>query len=275
MFFNVDDGTDFKMNYEIIENVLPETTMFLHGNLSSNRWWYPSINIWKSQRQIKKYSGSAILAEFRGHGLSSAPKTISEINIHTFVNDFLELGTHLKLTNTNIIGHSTGGIVAAIMLSKNTTMFNKAILLDPVGANGFNLGITRILAHETMRFNKNLTANAIGSVIYGNDPNNEFFNTVIVEDAYKAVKLIGGAVFKNLSTLNVANDVKNINNQVLVIHGEKDTFLPIASSQELANLIPKGIFRCIPEQGHCLNIENPEKFVEITNDFFFPKHMSS
>lgn len=269
MIFNVNDGTDFKMNYEIIENVLPITTIFIHGNLASNRWWYPSIDIWKSQLQNKKYSGSAILAEFRGHGLSSAPKSISEINVHTFANDFLELSTHLNLKNTNIIGHSTGGIVAAIMLSKNTSMFNKAILLDPVGANGFNLGITRIMAHETMRFNKTLTANAIGSVIYGNDHANDFFKTVIVEDAYKAVKIVGGAVFNNLSTLNVVNDIKNINNQVLVIHGEQDTFLPITSSQELATLIHNAKFKCVPEQGHCLNIENPNKFVEITNEFFF------
>lgn len=193
MIFKVNDGTQFEMNYEIIENVLPETTFFIHGNLSSNRWWYPSIDIWKSEAKHLNYNGSAILAEFRGHGLSSTPKSLTEINVNTFANDFLALIDHLDLKKLNIIGHSTGGIVSAIMLAKKPEVFNNALLLDPIGAKGFKLDFIRMIAHETMKYNRDLTAKAIGSVIYKNDYNSEFFNTVIVEDAYKAVQRIGGA----------------------------------------------------------------------------------
>ncbi len=268
MLFNVSDRTGFKMNYEIIENIVPQDTLFIHGNLSSCRWWYPSVEKWTLQSKNKKYKGNVILAEFRGHGLSSSPRSISEINVHTFANDFLELSTNLKLKNINIVGHSTGGIIAAIMLSKNPELFNKAILLDPVGANGFNLETARAVTHEAMKVNKSLTAAAVGSVIY-NNPNDDFFNNVIVEDAYKAVQKVGASVLTSLKTISVADKMRGIPNQVLVIHGEKDTFLPIAASQELASLIPNAKFMCVPEHGHCLNVEDPEKFVDIANNFLF------
>lgn len=58
---------------------------------------------------------------------------------------------------------------------------------------------------------------------------------------------------------------------MLVIHGEKDYFLPISASQELADLIPNGKFLSIPEHGHCISVESPQSFVDIANQYVFNK----
>lgn len=264
------NNASFKINYEIIDHVLPHDTLFIHGNLSSNRWWYPSLEIWKTQSKNQNYTGRAILAEFRGHGLSSPPKNLSEINVHTFANDYLELISLLGFKNLNIVGHSTGGIVAAIMLSKNPSIFNKGILLNSVGVNGYIINKNSAAAHEIMKVNKKLTTKAIGAVIYNNSED-DFFHNVIVEDAYTAVKNVGAAVLSSLATINVADEMKKITNEVLVVHGVEDILLSIDNSKELAQLIPNAKFIEITEQGHSLNIENPEKFVTIVNNFLFKK----
>lgn len=266
--FKVNDGTQFEMNYEVIENILPRDTLFLHGNLSSNRWWYPASEIWKKKAIDKKLTGHMILAEFRGFGLSSKPQSVSEIDVKLFANDFLQLIKFIKYKKLNLVGHSTGGIIAAIMLATDQKLFNKVLLIDPIGATGFRLSVEQMFAFTVMKYNKPMTAASIGSVIYGSSARDDFFNNVIVEDAFKSVEE-GRLLFNHLSTLNVADTLNKINNEILVIHGEQDKFLPITDSIKLSALFKNGKFMAVPEQGHSIQVENPPKFVEIANKFLF------
>lgn|GEM_PF-3944922 len=41
MIFTVNDGTEFSMNYEIIENILPQDTLFIHGNFLHSFHLFP------------------------------------------------------------------------------------------------------------------------------------------------------------------------------------------------------------------------------------------
>ena len=68
---------DITMNYEVHLGMAPVDTLFIHGNLGSNRWWYPSLEIWKSQPQGQ---GRMILAEWRGCGQSGAPASEAELH---------------------------------------------------------------------------------------------------------------------------------------------------------------------------------------------------
>jgi pimeloyl-ACP methyl ester carboxylesterase len=268
--FRINDGTGFEMNYEVYENILPTTSLFIHGNLSSNRWWYPSLENFKTLAQGKSYTGHMILAEIRGFGQSSSPKSTSEINVETFSEDFIALVKQHNWHNLNLVGHSTGGIISALMLAKMPQQFNKVLLLDPVGAKGFKFGNTRRNAFKLMKTNKSMVEFAIGSVVYGHDPESEFFRNVIVEDAYKSIA-VGVEVFEDLNLLDVEDRIKtaNIDNQVLVLHGEEDKFLSIDDSIHLSTLFKNGEFTSIPNHGHSLNLENPSQFVSLVNQFLF------
>ncbi|MNJ93412.1 Non-heme chloroperoxidase [compost metagenome] len=269
MEFKVNDGTDFVMNYEVVQNVLPVATLFIHGNCASNRWWYPSVEIFEKQAEGKDYSGSIIMAEFRGCGKSSTPKEDKEVDMHTFANDFIALVKSLDEGPVNLVGHSTGGLIAAIMLAQEPGLFAKAVLLDPVGARGVKFEDSMIAAFEQMKVNKDLVAVVIGSTIHNNNPNSEFFKQILVEDASHAVKSVGHLVLKALDGLDVRLDIKGIAKPVLVLHGEHDTLLPMADSKAMAELMSDAQFQVIPGQGHCTNVENPEKFVNIAQSFLF------
>ncbi|WP_246845231.1 alpha/beta fold hydrolase [Bdellovibrio sp. NC01] len=257
------------INYEIIEGVVPENVLFVHGNLASNRWWYPATEVWKKQAAGKKLPGSLIFAEFRGCGKSSAPKDSSEVNMHTFAQDFISLVKKLDRGPVHLVGHSTGGLIVALMLAKEPTLFKKAILLDPVGAQGVTFDKAMIAAFEQMKVDRNLTAAVIGSTIHNNNPQSDFFNNVIVEDAFHSVKAVGHWVLEALDGLDVRADLADVKNEVLVLHGEHDKLLPQADSEALAQLFSRGKFQVIEGQGHCANVESPEKFVAITNSFLF------
>ncbi len=267
--FAVSDGTDAVINYEVVPGIVPETTFCIHGNLASNRWWYPAQEHWKSQSYGKNYQGSLIYAEFRGCGESSKPKQESEVDLHTFANDFISLIRSLNLGPIHLVGHSTGGTIAALMLAKAPELFKKGVLLDPVGAQGVKFDSNMISAFEQMKVNKDLVAIVLGSTIYQNNPDSEFFKRVVVEDAFRGVKAIGHLVLKALDGFDARAEISKITHPVLVLHGEHDQLLDIGESKKMAELINTARFQTIPGQGHCVNIEAPEKFVALIRDFLF------
>ena len=174
---------NIEINYDLFPNLVPTTTLFVHGNLASNRWWMPTVEALKKQQAAegpKDLKGSVICAEFRGCGGSSVPKSEDEVTMKNFANDFVQMVRSMNLGPINLVGHSTGGLIAAMMLAEAPDLFNKAFLLDPVGAEGVKFDSAMIQAFEAMKVDKNLTGVVIGSTILNNNPDSSFFTEIIV-----------------------------------------------------------------------------------------------
>ncbi len=261
---------NIQISYKKFPNLVPTTTLFLHGNLASNRWWMPTVELLQKKTNTTGPSqGDVICAEFRGCGGSSVPKSEDEVTMKNFANDFVQLIRSMNLGPVNIVGHSTGGLIAAMMLAEAPELFNKAFLLDPVGAEGVKFDSAMIQAFDAMKADKNLTAIVIGSTILNNDSESAFFKEIIVEDAFKSVKAVGHLVLKALDGLDVRESLQKVQNNVMVVHGDKDVLLPRAESEKLAALFKNGKFELLSGCGHCGNIENPALFVQTFTQFLY------
>lgn len=263
-------GADYQINYDLIPNVLPQTTLFLHGNLASNRWWLPAQEAWSKRGKDNQWKGSMIMAEFRGCGKSTAPKSLADVDMEVFAKDFIALVESLGLAPIHLVGHSTGGLIAALMMAARPELFDRQVLLDPVGANGVQFEDSMLEAFDLMKKDPVLTANVIGSTIHKNNSNSPFFKDVVVKDAFTAVQSVGPLVLQALKGFNTSAQLKTIRKPALVLHGEHDALLPMADSMEMA-LMMNGDFKILKGCGHCANIENPETFVEVAHGFLFTK----
>lgn len=266
--FKIPHAEARELNYEIYPNSLPEPTLFLHGNLASNRWWTPVRKAWASAGPATGFAAPMIVAEFRGCGESTAPASLDEVRMDLFAKDFLALIKDLNLGPVNVVGHSTGGLIAAMMAAMDPTAVKKLVLLDPVGARGVTFDDAMTGAFEAMKKDRALTATVIGSTIRNNDPDLPFFKNEITDDAFRAVKNVGAWVLQSLDGLDVRESLKSVRSPTLVLHGEFDTLLPKADSQEMAQLLG-GRFQELKGCGHCANLENPKLFVEVAHSFLF------
>lgn len=256
------------IHFEVWENLVSEDTVLLHGNLASTNWWLGCVEEWKKNKS-SAMNGRVIAIDWRGCGKSSAPAHNSQFTLDVLAEDVLEVLKSLEIKKTNIVGHSTGGLIALKCLSKNSNLFHKAIFLDSVGLKGVSFGPEMIDAFKAMALKKELTAQVIGSTIWNNNPESDFFKNVIVEDAYTGVKQVGIKVLNALHNINLTAEALSITNSCLVVHGEHDVLLPKEDSIHLSKNLKNSEFKTFEGQGHCPNFENPQKCVALINKFLF------
>lgn len=263
------DLLGYGMNVDVTSNVLPLDTIFLHGNLASNTWWEPALAEWKSQAK-PGLEGRFIAAEWRGYGKSEAPKTEEELHPAALAEDYIQLCEKLGVKKACLVGHSTGGIIALYAMLKAPQLFDRAVLLDSVGATGVQFGPEMYAAFTQMSQDRAVTEAVMNGTIHGNDMKNPLFQR-IVDDTFNAAKINWHGVPKMLHITNISKDLDKIQQKILVLHGEHDPIIPVESSRLLAAGLPNAKLDIMPNQGHSTNVENPKLFVTKVNEFLYAR----
>jgi pimeloyl-ACP methyl ester carboxylesterase len=250
----------FRQHYQVIEGAASRDTIFLHGNLASNLWWEPSVEIWKSRA---KGSGRLILAEWRGCGDSK--EFSGALDLQTLAADTLELMDHLNIKKGNLVGHSTGCLIGLHAMAAAPEKFEKAVMLDPVHPEGIQFGPEMRGAFLQMSKDKAFASQIILSTIHGGNLSQRFQER-IVDACFQVSPTIWEGVPNFLA--NVPNlDFSKLQMPILIAHGEMDAVLPIEKSEQLAKELPQGTFVKLKARGHSANVEDPEFFVELCQEF--------
>jgi pimeloyl-ACP methyl ester carboxylesterase len=258
------------MHYEIRPGLVPENTLLIHGNLASNAWWEPAAEIWKGRSAGAGFQGALILAEWRGCGKSEGPRDEAGLGMDVLARDYVELLRRLRIARADVIGHSTGGLIALLAMAQAPELFRAAVLLDPVPPTGARLSPELLAAMAQMSRDRELCATIMGGAIRGNDPNSPLFRR-IVDDAFGVHPLIWQGVPRALDGIDFRTEAAGVRRPVLVLHGEHDPILPIAESEALAKILPQGRFERLAGQGHSCNVENPARFVEAVDRFLWSR----
>lgn len=261
---------NFKMHYEVFEGVVPRDTLIIHGNLASNRWFYPAVATWKkkSAKDNHLLPGKLILAEWRGCGKSSAPASRDELKLQTLANDYIELLHYLGISKCSVIGHSTGGAIALLAMARAPQLFDRAVLLDPIGPKGAEFTETNLKGFKRMSESREFCSRQITNSIHPQAHGNEFIENLI-DDAFGVAAENWLGVPFHLSRLDIKSTAKEILHPVQILHGEFDNVLPIEGSRALAALLPNASLIEIRNQGHSTCFENPELFIKLTDNFLY------
>ncbi len=257
-----------RVHYDLHGGLVPEDTLFLHGNLASNNWWLPTINQLKVRYKQGGHGGGAAFAEWIGCGKSSGPQTQDDLDMFSLARDMIALVKGLGLTDVNLVGHSTGGLIALCAMIEAPEIFRRAVLLDPVSAAGVQFGPEMYDAFTLMQKDRNFCATVMAGTITNCNPQDPYMQQLFA-DAHGVNEKIWHGIPNSLKNIDIRKDLKKIEQPVLVLHGELDVLLPIAGSREIASAIPHGEFMEIKGQGHSCNVENPQKFVDLMCDFLF------
>jgi non-heme chloroperoxidase len=262
-FFTTNDGTD--IFYKDWGPKQAQPIVFHHG-------WPLSADDWDNQLMFFLNQGYRVVAhDRRGHGRSSQTDSGNEMD--TYASDVKELVTHLDLKNAVHVGHSTGGgEVAHYVARADPGRVARAVLLDAVPPvmvkKDSNPGGTPIEVFDGYR--AALANNR--AQLYLDIPSGPFYNfnrtgVAPIEGLIRnwwrqgmmgSVKA-GYECIKAFSETDFTDDLKSIEQPVLVIHSEDDQIVPYADSAPLSvQLLSNGTLKTYKDLPHGCHATHPD-----------------
>jgi len=261
--FTTSDGTD--IFYRDWGPRDAQSIVFHHG-------WPLSADDWDNQVMFFLDKGYRTIAfDRRGHGRSD--QTDGGNDMDTYASDVDDLVTALGLTKAIHVGHSTGGGEVTRYVAQHAKgRVAKAVLLDAVPPvmvkKESNPGGTPIEVLDCYR--AALAANR--AQLYLDIPTGPFygFNRPGAKVSEGLIRnwwrqgMMGSAkagyeCIKAFSETDFTEDLKSIQQPVLVIHSEDDQIVPYADSGPLAAaLLPNGTLKTYKDLPHGCHATHPE-----------------
>jgi non-heme chloroperoxidase len=230
--------------------------VFHHG-------WPLSADDWDAQMLFFLHHGYRVVAhDRRGHGRSTQTWMGNEMD--TYADDVAQLVTALGLTNAIHIGHSTGGgEVARYVARHGQGRVVKAVLIGAVPPimvkSGENPGGLPIEVFDGLR--AQLAANRaqfyreVPIPFYGYNRPGATMSQGVVDNWWRQ-GMMGGTkahydCIRSFSETDFTEDLMQIDQPTLVIHGDDDQIVPFAHSAALSSkLLKRGTLKVYPGYPH-------------------------
>ena len=181
---------------------------------------------------------------------------------------FVEMVRGLGLSQVNLVGHSTGGLIALLAILEAPQLFHKAVLLDPVAADGIQFGPEMYDAFSKMREDRAFCESVMVGTIHNGQASDPLVQG-LVDDAFQVNGMIWHGIPDALKEIDIRSELKKINQPILVMHGEFDTLLPKEKSAAISRGVQNGEFMEMKGHGHSMNVESLEKFANVINEFLY------
>ncbi|MFA6353338.1 MAG: alpha/beta hydrolase [Candidatus Paceibacterota bacterium] len=224
------------------------TLVFVHGVSGSSSAWLPYEKIFE-----KKYN--VVTVDIRGHGMSKKFPNYSDYEIKNFAEDLHDLIMYLKIPKFVLISNSFAGLIALEYIK---------LWRETVSANVFTS--PEIYLHEgflakIMRFSLAIFTGIISLLPFNPKPRGHV-------DYRKHINSTDWSISRNLADIkntglhahfytlkqsldaNQEYDLEKINVPTLVMHGEKDSMVPIKNSMKMSREITNSEFISIPNVDH-------------------------
>lgn len=231
--------------------------VLLHGMDASSTMWYPNIKALTKNNLIHAID---FIMEPGKSTLMGKPLSKEEIVL--FYN---EIFNHYKLKNFNIVAASRGGWIATLLAAQKTNSINKIVLLSPA---------------QTFKFIDKLgkTSSALFLKIFPSEK--KFLNTLKtfsthpekISPVYKRqFYLANKYASSNSSMLKMTpfsnDELKSIQNPVLVIIGDQDVINSEQSLVKAKECLPNSKTKIIKDAGHFLTIDQSKIVDDVIVDF--------
>ena len=231
--------------------------VLLHGLMTNGLCWTDLARALESEYDV-------IMPDARGHGKSSVPDFGYRYEDHA--NDVIGLIKALNLSRPVLLGHSMGGMTAAVVASQNSGLLRGLILADPTFLSPkVQREVRDSDVADQHRQVLNMSLEEVIAEARGRHPNRSSETHELFARARLQTSM---AAFDVLTPPNpdYTQLVKSIDVPSLLVFGDRGVVSPVVA-EELQRQNPKIQVEQIPEAGHALHLDQPERFISIVKSF--------
>jgi pimeloyl-ACP methyl ester carboxylesterase len=241
-----------------------DVILLIHGQPFNRSMWNP-------QKEMLSKGYRVIIPDLRGYGESGITEGI--VLLDELALDLIHLLEQLDITRAHIIGLSMGGQIALEMYRWKPTLFASIVLADTdaraedeKGYQNRLLLSARILQDGMDKF----TDERIKFFMCANTFKNKAEVVSQVEAMMKTTSPAGSAAVQRgrAERLDYSPLLETINFPALIIVGDQDEFTPLESAQYMHERIINSKLVVIEVSGHIANMEQPEAFNNVLDDFY-------
>ena len=232
--------------------------IFLHG-LTGNG------SCWSEVAQVLEEDYDIIMPDARGHGKSSAPGLGYRYEDHA--SDIEGLIEALQLSSPTLIGHSMGGMTAALVASRNPRLLRCLILADPtfLSPEGQREVREGDVIEQHRRY-LNFTMDALMAEARMRHPGRSSDTIELIARARLQTSMGAFAVL-NPPTPDYLKVVSAIVVPTLLVIGGPAGVVSPEVAADLQRVIPRLQVEQIPEAGHGLHYDQPGRFAFVVKAF--------
>jgi N-formylmaleamate deformylase len=231
--------------------------VLLHGLTGSGACWSPLARALEAEYDV-------VMPDARGHGSSSTP--LNGYRYEDYASDVIGLIPGLRLSTPFLLGHSMGGMTAAVVASQVGSAIRGLILADPTF-----LSLQRQReVHESDVVEQHRRLLSLDK--------EEVLAQARVRHPHRSPELIELVAEARMKTRITAFDVltppnpeyhrlvSTIRVPILLVIGDNGV-VSLETARELQNLNPLLRFEQIRDAGHGLQYDQPERFKAVAKSF--------
>ena len=233
--------------------------MLLHGLSGSGASWTPI-----ARALARDADADVVMPDARGHGASSAPARGYAYD--ELARDVEGLIGGLALDRPVLLGHSMGGMTAAVVASRRAVSVRALVLLDPTFLEPARQ--REVYASDVAEQHRRLRDRSREEVVAelrARHPHRSAELVELLADARRGTAL---AAFEVLAPPNpdYRELVRAIDVPTLLVIGDR-TVVTIEMATELRGINPRVQISRIDDAGHGLPFDRPERVVEVVASF--------
>lgn len=245
----------FKMHY-VEQGDGEETIVFVHGFVSSHRWWLPTL-------AALPRSYRALALDLRSCGESE--KIATGHRLDQYVADIEAFATAKALERFTLVGHSMGGGLAMGYAIKYPERVKGLVLVDPMAPYGMRIDqATTDWLNAAQGQERALRSVVLGA--FATPPTGKYLEQ-LVADAVAWDSVIYHSVMDEMAAFDVSAQLGGLEVPTLVTWGDKDSVIPFEGIVTTYGSIPHCSLEIWHGVGHSGPIEIPERFVSLLTGF--------
>lgn len=227
--------------------------ILIHGAGGTHLYWPANI------RRIAGYE--VIALDLPGHGRST--QKLKE-TILAYAEAVAEWMATAGLQPAIVIGHSMGSAIAMTLALENPQLIAGLGLLGAGARLRVNPQVLdQIGAAETFL----ATVNKVTKWSFSSQAP-EILTSLAEKRLAEAGPQVLHADFWACNAFDVTAELGRIRQPVLIVCGQEDNMTPVKESRFLSENIPNARLELIPEAGHMLMLEKPERVANLLDEFF-------
>lgn len=242
-----------------------QTVVLLHGLGVNSASWQLQLPA------LEQAGYRALVPDIRGFGASRYPNGAA--GIPTLAGDILHFLEAVPGTGdrVHLAGISMGGVIAQQIVLQRPELVDKLVLVNTFAC--LRPKSLRIWAFFLLRF---LLAHTLGIPVQARAaasrlfpyPEQEPLRQSFIEQLLQADPRSYRRAMRSLARVDTRPRLAEIQAPTLIVTGERDTTVPPELQAELASSIPGARRVVIPDAGHAVTADQPDRFNQVLIDFF-------